>query len=127
MTEHQFNARLAQINEQYEARREGAVAYRDQEMARLCQGCGWEVRRIARHLTEVTGKRVSKSNVSRRLIFGRFLALPPVGDKPALTQNLTERSFRDHWRMTAGKEAEHLAQVAHRRGPKCRSSSRSSN
>jgi hypothetical protein len=108
MTEHQFDARLAHIEEQYQARREGATAYRDQEMARLFEECDWGQEKIAARM----GKR--KSWVSYRLKFGAFLGFSTSGGKhPSWLMNLTERRFREHWKRTKGREAERFAQVAH--------------
>ena len=46
-SEQHFDARLKHIEEQYAAKRGGAEAYRDQEMARLFGECGWTQERIA--------------------------------------------------------------------------------
>jgi hypothetical protein len=88
-------------------RREGACAYRDQEVARLFEECGWTQERIAQRM----GKR--KAWVSNRLIFGRYLAFRTSGSNA----NLTERRFRDHWKQTKGREKdgpgpEHITQTA---------------
>lgn len=91
MSEPDFDLRIRHIEEQYAARREGAEAYRDQEVARLFEECGWSQDKIARHMS----KKVPW--VSRRLCFGRFLKEFPTGKFPATT-NLTERRFREHYK-----------------------------
>lgn len=108
MSEQQFDARLARINEQYEAHKEGAVATRDQEVARLFEQCGWTQERIAQRM----GKR--QQWVSYRLIFGRFLEFTTSGcEHPSCTTNLTERRFREHWKRTKGSEKDRFEQVLH--------------
>lgn len=122
MSEQHFDARLKHIEEQYQAKREGADAYRDQEMARLFEECGWTQERIAERVSELSGKRITQSRVSRRLVFGRFLKFMPSGHKgepefssgkPSWLTNLTERRFREHWKRTKGRERERFAAVAH--------------
>jgi hypothetical protein len=110
MTTQQFDARLRHIEEQYAARRAGADAYRDQELARLFTECEWTQERIAGQM----GRR--QAWVSYRLVFGRFLAFITTGDNPNrdLIDTLTERRFRQHWKQTKGKEPARFAEVAHR-------------
>ena len=107
MSEQHFDARLKHIEEQYQARREGADAYRDQEMARLFEESGWTQEQIAGRM----GKR--QVWVSQRLCFGRFLSFIASGDNPDLAVNLTERRFREHWKRSRGHERERFAAVAH--------------
>lgn len=107
MSEQQFDARLARINEQYEAHKEGAVATRDQEVARLFHECEWTQERIAGRM----GKR--QVWVSQRLCFGRFLDFIASGDKRESVLNLTERRFRGYWKRTKGKENARFEQVLH--------------
>ncbi|MBA4065476.1 MAG: hypothetical protein C0501_17530 [Isosphaera sp.] len=88
------------IEEQYAARREGAEAYRDQEMARLFDRCtrkqeGGSDRWTQDRIAERMGRR--QSWVSKRLVFGRFLAFIPTGIS---AEGLTERRFREHWKQT---------------------------
>jgi transcriptional regulator with XRE-family HTH domain len=108
MSNHDFDVRLAHIDEQYAARREGAEAYRDQELARLFNECGWTQERIAKRV----GKK--KSWVSYRLRFGAFLDFSTLVEKleSARIQTLTEGAFRRIWAKTAGPEKERFAQVA---------------
>jgi hypothetical protein len=103
MSEQEFDARRVQIKEQSEARKEAAVAWGDQEMARLYLECAWGQERIARHLG------MKQQHVSRRLIFGEFLKFTPAGVN---TANLTEWRFRQHWQRTEGKDRERFAVIA---------------
>lgn len=97
MTEQQFDARLQEIDKEYASKREGAEAYRDQEMSRLFVQCGWTQEAIAKHMCK------AQSWVARRLHFGRYLRFMPSGHnhKPP-PHPLTERRFRDNW-ARAGK------------------------
>lgn len=104
MTDQQFDKRIAEIDQEHARRREGADAWRDQEMARLFEECGWTQERIAERM----GK--SQKWVSNRLLFGRFLAFRTSGSNDALT----ERRFREHWKCTKGREEERFEQVAYR-------------
>jgi len=94
MTEQEFNNRLSEIEKQYSARREGAEAYRDQEVSRLFVECGWT--------QEAVGKRMGQSVswVCRRLLLGRFLSFLTTGQKTTSLTNLTERRFRTVWQAT---------------------------
>jgi hypothetical protein len=47
--------------------KEGAISWRDQEIARLFHVCGWIQEVIARHMGKKQGW------VSKRIVFGRFL------------------------------------------------------
>ncbi len=105
MSEQQFDARIAAIDQEHARRREGADAYRDQEMARLFEQCAWTQERIAERM----GKK--QPWVCKRLTFGRFLSFIPVGIS---IDALTENRFREHWQRTKGKEEERFAQVAWR-------------
>jgi hypothetical protein len=89
--------------------RDGADAYRDQEMARLFERCGWTQERIARQM----GKK--QAWVSKRLCLGRFLSFIPSGNNASLNlSTLTERAFRSLWQKTGKKDDERrrFAQVA---------------
>jgi hypothetical protein len=95
MTEQQFDTRIKEIEAGYRSHREGADAYRDQELARLFVECGWTQERISRHMGQ------SQSWVARRLLFGRFLSFMTAGHKTfSPAKPLTERRFRDHWRKS---------------------------
>lgn len=102
MNEHEFSLKLTHIEEQYRAKREGADAYRDQELARLFVDCGWTQEKIGKRMGQ------TQSWVSRRLIFGRFLSFMP--DRHKLT-DLTEFRFRSHYSKTKGDEANRFRQV----------------
>ena len=52
MTDQQFETRLAHIEEQSACRREAAVSYRDQELARLFLECGWTQEKITVEMIE---------------------------------------------------------------------------
>lgn len=107
MSANDFDLRLKHIEEHFAARKEGAEAYRDQEMARLFEECEWTQEKIAGRM----GK--SQQWVSVRLVFGRFLKFTTSGgNSPTGTSNLTERRFRELWKQTKGKEAERFAAVA---------------
>jgi hypothetical protein len=55
----------------------------------------------------------SKSEIDRRLRFGRFLNFPPMGGM-GIPKNLTERRFRGYWDRTDSKmtDEERFDQVA---------------
>jgi hypothetical protein len=109
MADHDFDVRLQQIQEGYAARRDGAEAYRDQELARLFEKCGWPQEKIAKRM----GKK--QQWVSYRLIFARFLQFTTDRCKtPFATENLTEWRFRTCWGKTDRKasERERFAAVA---------------
>ncbi len=97
-----FDLRLKHINDQYAARRDGADAYRDQEVARLFEQCEWTQEKIAARM----GKK--QSWVSRRLVLGRFLKFMPTGINAS---GLTEGRFRELWKNTTGKESERFEAV----------------
>jgi len=78
-------------------RREGAEAYRDQEMARLFNECGWTQEKIARKM----GKK--QTWVSLRLVFARFLIF--IADRNK-SEGLTEWKFRKLYSGTRGTEKE---------------------
>lgn len=106
VTEQQFDARLAHIEEQHAARREGADAWRDQELARLFVACGWTQERIAGHLKK------GQQWVSRRLIFGRFLDYAHGRNEQTAAETLTERRFRASWALSRGRDEDRrFAQV----------------
>ena len=95
MTQDQFDARLMHIEEQYAARRAGAEAYRDQEVARLFAECDWTQARIAARMGR------SQNWVSKRLLFGRYLRFSTSGTKhESPHHSLTERRFREAWQAT---------------------------
>jgi DNA-binding transcriptional ArsR family regulator len=107
MSDTEFDLKLKHIEEQYAARREGAEAYRDQELARLFGQCGWRQEKIATHM----GKK--QQWVSLRLIFGRFLDFTTTGcNQPDCLAGLTERRFRGYWVRTKGREQDRFRQVA---------------
>lgn len=103
MTEQQFDARLRQIDESYNLRREGADAYRDQEIARLFNECEWKQERIAAKMGR------SQGWVSLRLVFARFLIFITQGNKSC--DQLTEKVFRALYKGTHGTETERFAHV----------------
>src|SRR5262245_23823413 len=102
MTETYFDARVKQIEKGYHARREGADAYRDQELALLfveAKASGRDQKWIAGRMGQ------AESWVSRRLLFGRFLTIAHgqfSGSPPDFVARCSERRFRDHW-AKAGK------------------------
>jgi len=88
-------------------RREGADAYRDQEMARLFETCDWSQERIGKKM----GKR--QAWVSQRLTFGRFLSFITRSDNPKPdASRLTEYVFRKLYRGTRGTENERFTDTA---------------
>lgn len=111
MTTEQFDARVRQIEQGYAHRRDGADAYRDQELARLFHECEWTQERIAQRM----GK--THAWVSFRLTFGAFLDFVTTGYKslPPL-DSLTERAFRRLYQGTRGPKAERFGQVVAKLG-----------
>src|SRR5262245_10765316 len=95
MTEQQFDERLKEIESGYAGRRDGADAYRDQEVARLFVESGWTQASIARRMGR------AQSLVAQRLLFGRFLAwFAIITDRDnsfSPPKPLTEWRFRDNW------------------------------
>jgi hypothetical protein len=71
------------------------------DLAVLFYQSGWTQEKLAKKETEFTGKKVSRSCITRRLLFGQFLNFVPMGTN---TENppigLTERRFRDIWAET---------------------------
>lgn len=118
MTTEQFDLRLKTIAEQYEARREAAEAYRDQELARLFHDCGWTQEKIAEHLNK-QGKHISRVWVCYRLCFGAFLDFVTTVTKVAFDlKTLTERRFRGLWAQTdqTAKEARRPQPICDKKG-----------
>ena len=113
MSNDRFDARLRHIEEQHAARRESAVAYRDQEMAKLFIDSGWTQQQIAERVSRVTGKPIQQQYVSYRINFGLFLEFTTTGGKAEIATNLTERRFRDLYRRSEGKQETRFAQVLH--------------
>jgi hypothetical protein len=68
-------------------------------MARLFEESEWSQEQIAQHVSEVTGKVIRQSYVSRRLTFGRFLKVMPTGHN----SGLNERRFRRHYQAACRK------------------------
>lgn len=92
MSTQDFDLRLRHIDEQYAAKREGAEAYRDQEVSRLFVECGWKKVRIAEHM----GK--THQWVGNRLLFGCFMAFATARCVSEFDpRSLTEWRFRNHW------------------------------
>lgn len=92
-----FDAKLADINQEYAKRHDGADAYRDRELARLFGECGWSQERIAKRMGKTQGW------VSQRIIFAAFLSFITTGNK---IDRLTERAFRGAYSRTRGKDQE---------------------
>jgi hypothetical protein len=106
MSEHDFDLRLRHIEDQFAAREESALAFRDQELARLFVECGWTQERIAARV----GKK--QAWVSNRLRFGRFIQLYYNCNKSEKALgNVTEGRFRACWAKTKGNERERFAQA----------------
>lgn len=107
MTAQQFDAKLTHIEEQFAACRVGAIAYRDQEMARLFDECGWTQEKIVARM----GKK--QEWVFIRLKFGAFLSFATGGCKsPDWLTGLTKDRFCDYWKRTSGKDRERFEEVA---------------
>jgi hypothetical protein len=107
MSQEHFEAEVRRIEEEHARRREGADAYRDQEMARLFETCDWSQERIARAVGQ------SQRWVSYRLTFGRFLSFSTAcsNHKAPDMSSLTEGRFRAAYAKTKGKEKERFADV----------------
>lgn len=106
MTTTAFRDRLREIEKGTGERQDAADAYRDQELSRLFDECGWTQEAIAKEM----GKH--QTWVSLRLRFGGFLKFMTSGHKDAPNlARLTERHFRRCWSKTKGKEAERFRQV----------------
>jgi hypothetical protein len=75
-------------------------AKRDQAWAAFFYRSNWTQEQLAKK----EGK--GQQWISRRLLFGRFLAFTPMGvsgeNASTLPTNLTERRFRSYWERTAG-------------------------
>lgn len=93
MTEHEFEARWKQIQDQKRAEKSAVEAKWSQIEARLCLDSGLSQRVIARKIG------MCQSHVNALLCFARFLRLIATGDH--LT-HLTERRFRKAWVQTSG-------------------------
>jgi hypothetical protein len=92
MSDRDFDQQLQQIEEQYAHLREGAEAFRDQEVSRLFVACGWTQVRIAKKMGR------NQSWVARHLLFGRFLRImPPRHNHESPLYPLTEWRFRQAW------------------------------
>ena len=116
MTEQQFDERVKEIELEFNTRREGADAYRDQELAWLFvrakaegQGQEWIARRMG----------WTQQRVSQRLLLGRFLIYNhgcTTASPHDLFPQLTERRFRGHWAASKlhkkDTEEERFARVA---------------
>jgi hypothetical protein len=101
MNKREFDAHKAHIDEQAEAKQEGADASRDQQLARLFVQNGWSPEKLVEHLEKNWKKKVSPDWVVRLLLFGRFLSCfdevaVTIRDRAPLA-NLTEQSFRRLW------------------------------
>lgn len=77
-----------------------ATAHADQELAGLFYRSGWRQEDLAQE------ERKSRPYITRRLLFGRFLADVPIGTNPefaTIRASLTEGKFRAFWELTEGK------------------------
>jgi hypothetical protein len=106
LSERDFDLKWKQIAEQHEARREYANAWRDQELARLFESCGWTQAKISEHVAK------RQVWVSQRLVFGRFLDFIATAINDEERRGLTERRFRGYWAKSEGTEKERFEQVA---------------
>lgn len=89
------------LETRYGAHREGAEAYRDQEVSRLFVECKWTQVRIAERMGR------QQNWVSRRLLFGRFLRFITTCDNLEFRgKPLTEGRFREAWRVAGKKPKE---------------------
>jgi hypothetical protein len=71
-----------------------AGAKRDQALAALFYRSGWTQEDLAK------AEGCSRPIITRRLLFGRFLAFVPSGHIPPIPSNLSERRFRSYWERT---------------------------
>ncbi|HKB35073.1 MAG TPA: hypothetical protein VKD72_01380, partial [Gemmataceae bacterium] len=103
MTERDFDAQVQEIQARYVGAREGADAGRDQDLAWLFV----EAKESGRTL-EWIGERMnwSKGQVSRRLLFGRFLKVSGPETLRKLPKSLTEWRFRGNWRKARKRAKE---------------------
>jgi hypothetical protein len=112
MTEPEFDARIKQIDEGYASRREGAEAYRDQEVSKLFTECKWTQEAIAKEMGQ------TQPWVAYRLRFGRYLENITSGYNSKFRGDfLTERRFRAAWSAVGkghpkGTEAERFGRVS---------------
>jgi hypothetical protein len=112
MTEPEFDARIKQIDKGYAGKREGAEAYRDQELARLFIECKWTQEKIAQEMGR------TQPWVTYRLRFGRYLEIITRSyNSSRPTDSLTEYHFRKGWSTVAKEhpketEAERFGRVA---------------
>lgn len=92
MTDEQFEARLANIKEQCQAKVKEAFGERDQAMSKLFVESGWSQQAIA--------DRIGKSQdwVSKRLRFGRFCEFLNTRVVKKLPGSLSEGVFRKYWK-----------------------------
>ncbi len=103
MTDQEFTVRLTHIEDQAAAMQERVDGYRDQELAKLFVESEWSQEQLAEHLGKTWGKEVSREWVSKRLLFGRFLAFFGTSctkDQFSIPSNLTEGAFRRFWEST---------------------------
>lgn len=98
MTAAEYEAERAKLRETYGDNRQEAGARFEQELARLFYRSGWTQEELAARESTLLGKKVDRSYIARRLLFGRFLDFVPSGHN--LPTALTERRFRDYWERT---------------------------
>src|SRR6266511_357680 len=81
--------------------REGAEAFRDQEVARLFVACGWTQVRIAGRMGR------TQQWVALRLVFGRYLRFTTASCKSSSPpDSLTEWRFRQAWSASGKRRKE---------------------
>ena len=107
MTEHEYVARRAALDQDKAAGKEHVAATHDQGRVKLMLEAK-ESGRGQEWVAKLEGK--SQAWVSRGLSFGRFLNFMPPRHKN-LAQ-LTEFRFREYWARTKGTETERFAAVA---------------
>ena len=90
-TDQQYQAERQRIRETYGESSGEAGALRDQALASLFYRSEWTQERLAK------AEKRDRSYIARRLLFGRFLSVVPIGTFP---RNLTEGRFRGYWEQT---------------------------
>ena len=80
-------------------------AIRERALAELFARSGWTQQQLAEKESGITGKKVSRPYIAKRLKFGAFLRFVSTGNNPEkepllIPIDLNERAFRKYWDQT---------------------------